>query len=528
MFRVMVVEDEPFNIKGLKVLIDWEREGFEIVYEAANGHEALEYLQKYSVDLILADVKMPVMDGIQLLEILRRDQVTDADYVILSGYAEFQFAQKAISCGCTDYILKPVQSDVLLEILQRIAQKREYASRQEETGVLMKKAWMEQNIAALLRGQYTQENTEFVKQNLRVSEGVRYVHLSLDQLTLAEEITDDELGCRRNRVFENCRTFLGADQDHCIRDFSGYQSEYEIGLIYCEYMAAERGLTTGQFMERLLAAAIQDMDFSVVLLVGKQTDTIEKISKSYGSACMLRSLQGFQTPREIYYYEEELQVKQTGNVLCKENLDMLIKAMELNDKTGISRSVDSLFQELEGLPEDCISLNINYLMFQLVHLAVEQDETINQEEVMRYIGENVLRAGFVRGSKPYLRKFAGEYVEYLTQLRKNVSRGVLKEVEREIREHYADNLTLRDLSKKYFINSSYLGQIFHKKYGQSFKDYLNDYRINEAAARLLKTDKKIGQISEEVGYHDMDYFVSRFITIKGCTPARYRKQNTAL
>ena len=97
------------------------------------------------------------------------------------------------------------------------------------------------------------------------------------------------------------------------------------------------------------------------------------------------------------------------------------------------------------------------------------------------------------------------------------------EIEREVKENYAENLSLRDLSRKYYINSSYLGQIFRKKYGQSFKDYLSHYRIDEAAGQLLKTDKKIGQIAEDVGYRDSDYFIRKFIEIKGCTPSKYRK-----
>ena len=149
--------------------------------------------------------------------------------------------------------------------------------------------------------------------------------------------------------------------------------------------------------------------------------------------------------------------------------------------------------------------------------------TQQEEEVMLYISNNVFDADISRGSRAHLRRFACEYAEYLIQLRKNVSRGVLMDVEREVREHFAENITLKDLSKKYYVNSSYLGQIFRKKYGQSFKDYLSNYRINEAAQMLLKTDKKISVIAEEVGYHDTDYFISRFIEQKGCTPARYRK-----
>ena len=97
-------------------------------------------------------------------------------------------------------------------------------------------------------------------------------------------------------------------------------------------------------------------------------------------------------------------------------------------------------------------------------------------------------------------------------------------VEKEIRENYASIITLKSLSEKYYVNSAYLGQLFRKKYGQSFKDYLNNYRMEQAADALLRTDKKIVQIAEDVGYHDLDYFTNRFIQIKGCTPARFRKK----
>ena len=87
-----------------------------------------------------------------------------------------------------------------------------------------------------------------------------------------------------------------------------------------------------------------------------------------------------------------------------------------------------------------------------------------------------------------------------------------------------DNLSLKLLSEKYFINSAYLGQIFKKKYGISFKDYLNNYRIERATELLMKTDDKIYMIAESVGYHNLDYFMSKFVGMKGKTPLQYRKQ----
>jgi len=98
------------------------------------------------------------------------------------------------------------------------------------------------------------------------------------------------------------------------------------------------------------------------------------------------------------------------------------------------------------------------------------------------------------------------------------------ELEKEIREHYAENLTLKILSEKYYINAAYLGQIFKKKYGQSFRDYLNGIRIEQAVILLVHTNEKTCRIAEKVGYHDTDYFVNRFVTAKGCTPKEYRKR----
>ena len=340
-----------------------------------------------------------------------------------------------------------------------------------------------------------------------------------------DELSDGERWAIRNKIFDNCRSFLKEEEAYCIKAVLRNEREYEISVLYCAQMAEKRNMMMETFMEKLLEAAERETDIPMVLLVGKEVDDISRISLSYSSACALNGFVGFRVQKNIYYYEKEVQINQNKVVLCKQSLDQLIQAVEQNDRMLINGSVDELYKEMEtmGMTEEIVSMNINYLLFQLIHLAVEQDESIDQEEVMRYISNSVCDSHILRGGRTHLRRFACEYAEYLIQLRKNVSRGVLLEVEREVREHYAENLTLKELSKKYYINSSYLGQIFRKKYGQSFKDYLSNYRINEAIQLLLKTDKKISMIAEEVGYHDTDYFISRFIEQKGCTPARYRK-----
>lgn len=119
----MLVDDEPFILRGLEVLIDWEAEGFTIVKLAENGQEALDYLREHQVDLIFADIKMPVMDGISLLERIFDEKLSDALTVILSGYNDFKYAQTVMRYNCMEYMLKPIQKEQLLEVLRRAARK---------------------------------------------------------------------------------------------------------------------------------------------------------------------------------------------------------------------------------------------------------------------------------------------------------------------------------------------------------------------------------------------------------------------
>ncbi len=353
MLKVMLVDDEPFIMQGLSVLIDWEDLGYRIVKTASNGGEAYEYLKENSVDLIISDVSMPVMSGLDLLKKIREEGLSDAYFVILSGYNDFDYARQAIRYTCMDYLLKPINKEELTDILKRVYEEGRMVRKEEDDG----------------------------------------------------------------------------------HDSSG------------------------------------------------------KV------------------------------------VLYKKELDELIKAIEINEMHAINVSVDALYDEIysAGMNDDIVAMNLNYLQVQLIHLAVEQDESVDQEEVLNYINENVYDAGKTKGSRVHLKRFALGYAEYLGQLRKNASRGVLAEVEKEIRLNYSENLTLRDLSKKYYVNPAYLGQMFKKKYNQSFKDYLCTVRINEAASMLLKSDDKISFIAEKVGYKDVDYFIQKFIEQKGITPAKYRR-----
>lgn len=358
MNRVLLVDDEPFILEGLSVLIDWEKEGFQIVKKASNGRQAYEYLKENTVELIISDIQMPDMNGLDFQEKIRKEKISNAYFIILTGFADFSYAQRAISYDCSEYILKPVDKKELISVLRRI--------------------------------------TKESKKNTSV-----------------------------------------------IPDFKPQEDD--------------------------------------------------------------------------------------KSVLYKGELDDLVRAINTDDHAKIKNKVSLLFKRFQENGEQRISgtlnqLNINYLVFQLINLASEQNKEIDQQEVLQYINESSFQDGVSQGSFDYMYRFACEYADYLMQLHRQVPSDAIHKVLQEIHNNYAQNLTLKDLSEKFLLNSAYLGQLFKKQYGRSFKDYLNQYRLSKAEELLIKTDKKVYEIAGLVGYKDLDYFVNLFINSRGCTPARFRKQ----
>ncbi len=375
MLKVLLVDDEPFILQGLSMIIDWEANGFEIVEVASNAFVALEILQKKQIDLVITDIKMPKMTGLEMVEKVRRENLSDAYFVILSGYNDFNYVRNALQNNCVDYMLKPVEKEELLAVLKKVKEQYENNHKEKEEHLQSEK----------------------------------------DLFT---------------------KTFLGID--------------------------------------------------------------LNKVSNE----------------------------NWTDKKIDKQKADGLIHAVEIGDKEEIEKGVLDVFEELGDDKADgrVFNMIVNYMLFRLIHMASEQDENVNQQEVFQFIINNALEQESGSDGKEGMKRLLSDYADYLSQLRGNQAKGVLGKIEADVKENFKENLTLKDLSRKYYVNAAYLGQIFKKQYGESFKDYLNRIRIERAVELLLHTDMKIYEIAEAIGYKDMDYFINKFIAINGCTPAKFRKQ----
>ena len=529
MLKVLLIDDEPFVRKGLQALIDWEAEGFQIVNALENGKEALENLKGNQYDVIISDIKMPEMDGIELLKQVKEDNLTEAKFVFLSGFYEFQYAKTAIKYGCFDYILKPVERDELIMVLRRINDEYEQSLEGTETKDQYEKAFLDRNLMALIWGKFDDNNVKNVQEHLKMPGELAYIHIELFKKSEKYQAMTEEMRReQQHKLYNNARLVLREQSNHVIFDVTKHVDCYDIGIIFCDFMSKEKGMSKDEWMAWFMKELSQRMEVEITACIGSQEKSIETIANSYREACMARFFRFNEQKKNKAWYvfnNPKNIVKNSQEEYFKKELDELVYAIELYDKDKIGVYVKEIYCRMmdKKVESELIGMNIQYLLYRLLGLAYEQDPNVDQEEVMQYTRDAAFSFDTIQGNENRLREFSEEYAKYLAQLRQNNSRGIIMQVEAEIEEHYAENLSLKSLGEKYYVNSAYLGQLFRKQFGSTFKDYLNGVRVRKAAELLIKTDSKVYEIAEEVGYKNMDYFINKFETIYGETPSRFRK-----
>lgn len=531
LLRVLLVDDEPFIRKGLTALIDWEAEGYCITGEASNGKSALQLLEKNEYDLIISDIKMPEMDGIDFVTYVRTNNISNAKFVFLSGYYDFQYAKAAIQYNCCDYILKPIQKEDLLFTLRKIMAEHEKEAGSEKKKKAYEKAYMESHLMALIWGKYDEENLKYVQERINLSGDFAYLHseISLNDEKFRSLSEENKIGQQR-KLYNYACLLLKKYADHIVFDVMKHTQYYGIGIIFCTYMAEERNLSQEEWLKWLMDELSARVGYEVVATIGTLVNDVSFLVNSYREAIMIRSFKFYmkQENKMTWTCKKEAEAKSIKTDAIKKQIDELIHAIEINDRIKIKVNAKELYQSMMDNntdPEE-VSRYIQYMLYRLLGLAYNQDADINQEEIMQYIRETVFSSKSKYENEQKLQLFSVEYSDYLAQLRQNTAKGTINQIEADIEENYYENISLKSFGEKYYINSAYLGQLFKKQFGCSFKDYLNNVRIRKAAEMILNTDKKIYEIAIDVGYKNQEYFINRFEEVYGVTPTRFRKRNT--
>ena len=496
--RVLIADDEPDVRIGLKNIINWNSLGFDICGEAANGLECLEKMQTLNPDLVLLDIRMPKMHGLECVK-TAREKGWNGKIIILSGYSDFQYAQTAIQCGVDYYLLKPIDENELKKSVEKLRDKIEAQRCQSQKMNLCFEKARSTVLQDFLSGRSRNESYS----------SVRLEQLGLDADCYQVVISD------------------GTDQraaEGLIRSAEA-EKDAEAVRLQDKTIYLLKGSRT---IERLKNIRIKEdqMDSSVFLALGNIVMTSSEIYLSCKSAESVLNRKFFFGRNQIAVEEKDLpqdlvpwNFKDSD---IQDYVEKLFSMLQAENKEGIKKSLEHLEENLskaDALSGYIADFLINVYM-QVKHKAVESygKALVNSEDktdVLNLFGKHRLYE-IIDGIREGLCEISREI--------ENVSgEHVVDRMIRFIDMNYGKNLKLENIAVNFGYNSAYLGKKFKAKTGESFNNYLDRVRIKKATELLRKEDLKICEISKKVGYENIDYFYFKFHKYLSQSPMEYRK-----
>lgn len=503
MRTVMLVEDEEFILQGIRCIIDWEEIGMSVSAMVRNGREALVQFHREPVDIVVTDVEMPQMNGLELLGELRKIS-PKTRCIILSGHDEFEYARSALKLDVEEYILKPVNEDQLKQALLDAAAQLDEIERKNADDMGDKIGWHR-----LLKGKLGEEEAaEFYRCLPNIDEGKK-VYAAVMKIDTAsvdsqENIQEIFVEIQKNPC-EIRPIYLAADTVFLML-YTGRDEEEEGALEIFGRLQNSLESMYGIMSFFTVASAISDY---------------RALPESYRTASRLqkyRILEGYGSCIASGYIMD----RKTKDVVIDETL--LRKLILKKDQDGVLGYVEDLF--VNNLKSE---VNVDVLYQLALKLAVflqdvRAEYRLGQGEQFQNLSElveQIDQADDIFGLKTIFISEISEIINCL-HLEDSQYTPVVRQIIGEVQKNYREDMNLKTLSYKYHMNASYLGQIFQKEVGCSFARYLSNTKNKAAKDLILNTNMKINDIAKEVGYPDTSYFYRKFKQCYGVSPASLR------
>jgi two-component system response regulator YesN len=499
MYNVFIVDDEPFIIEGMKALVQWEDYGLHVVGDASNGNEALEKIENAQVDILLTDIMMPVMDGLQLISKVKEFN-PDIKCIILSGYQEFNYVKKGMELGIENYLLKPVNEQELHFTLLNCIEKLEKSTTNEEAYTILRDNTIWRGLNQEIdekewRDRINLYNLEFVCTNLAVV-----------LIQFSEKLDDSLLVKVRYEVERKFQSVCIINPDGELILLAWARNKDEIKEKLNE-------------LHRLLAITVTCMYFSSV---GTLVQSIKDIHISYGRAKEQASYRLVIKESQIITDDFTKQYSDT-TISTTYEIDDLKRYIVSLEKEMAFRWIVGAFEQIAQSSKRVSPTSIRGFAIDIITSVQKEvnDRATNQKVT---IVKSILESHSMGQLVSILSEFISTVFEKI-EAKAGHQSPVIQSVIRHIHESYNEELSLKTLSHKFHINSIYLGQLFQKETGFVFSEYINQIRLEKAKQLLRDTHVKAGQIGKMVGYSDSAYFYKQFKKVVGITPSAWRTMN---
>lgn len=525
-YKVILVDDEAEVIDMIEKKIHWNDLGFEVAGSATNGVKALELVEKLQPDVVLTDIKMPYMDGLELSRRLNREYPNI--YIMLcTGFDEFEYAKEAVHLEIKEYMLKPVNATELSESLTNL---KHTLDREREEKLNVKKL-----------NDYFQEVLPKLQSNFFISliEGRVEKH-DYERFLQAYQVDmkGPLFGCvifhtSENHVPEGMNPLLLSmsvereikqrlmDQWNCLEFI--YMGNT---LLILELDAEDQITQITDACDRFCRWAYRIMGAVVTAGIGTVCDSLYEISLSYERAREAVSYRVLYGTKRAINIGEIVPKEQIKPIQSEESrMQTLFRAIRIGDSTEIERAAHGEMEKLHKNTETMSQYNLATMEIVSGFFKFCTDNSLdfnkisgnmqNIYEKVSQMDESSLTAWIVQMSETISEK--------LKCARNSSARRLIVEAQNIVKERYMEaDISLDEICTVLGVSNSYFSSLFKKEAGKSFISYLTDYRMDIAAEMILNTDEKSYTIAEKVGYLDANYFSYVFKKKFGVSPSKYR------
>lgn len=530
MYTLLIADDEPLIRNGIKNSIDWQSLGFSKIFLAEDGQEALDIIRVNKVDLVLTDIVMPFMDGLELTKILSKEY-PDIHIVILTGHEDFEYARQSVDLGVKNYILKPAGADTMYKKMSEICEKLHMENRKKEYISSIKKQLNQS--APVLRSQLLNHIVCTATSNLdmylercksfQVELGDGPYEVALVELELSEISAEDY------------DLYLFASQNIAKESVGDEHFVFEDG----------RERVVILFRCSLFGDDAHDIVYQTLCVIQKAIYSYIKIGATCGSGSMVDA------PERLHdsYLDAKkaLECKYSlggDNVYDIEDLGYLEKSFFYPQKQIKNLINCIIFKGIDEVREavtevmNCISVgrslstpNIKMVYIEMVTSFLR--ELSNLKEVSEKIWSDgfdfyqaIDRLATPEKMKERLMLFAGEIHKEMQSVQTNSSIQIIEKVKNYVNQNYKDpELSLNSAAEFASVSTGYLSGLFKKEAGTNFVKYLTDVRMKKSMELLRTTDMKTYEIAFETGFSNPHYFSISFKKYTGMSPSEFRQRS---
>lgn len=525
-YSVLLVDDEEEVTQAIKRKLNWEEMGFEEPRYARNGLEALEVAEEQTPDVVMTDIQMPYMTGLELSKRLKK-LYPGIRIIIFSGYDEFEYAKEAIRLEAEEYILKPIDAGELRSVFERIhesldKERDERQNLEKLTNYYMESLPLLQEdfFAALLDGKLEEKSIpKYIKDYQIELEGpffcVAIFHISTSELP--EGVSHVLLSVSVRRLAEE-----RINEAYNARFFSYLGST----VMIAQLTSTEAKTRFTDDCDRFCRLARTVCKANVTIGIGEIVGSVEDLKTSYSGAKDAVSY------RVLYGTTKAINISEITPPTVKKynepeiNLHEIFKKIKMEDETALVKAVESYISD--GTSADMSVSEYKFFVLEMI------------SEIYRFMRGNELDTNAIFDAEDdaydklsqmekgklslWLKETCKKLQDMLQEKRSDTTKSFVKKAIEYVGDHYADqDLSVDRICSELSVSSAYFSTVFKKETGKTFVTYLTDYRMEKALQLLIEKDEKTYVIAQQVGYGDPNYFSYVFKKQFGTSPSKYKQ-----